>query len=298
MYTQFYGNYLLSNHYVSKEQLFSAIQRQGNEHMKLGTLAIHAGYMDAAQVDIVVEEQKRQDRKFGELAVEKRYLTEEQLDELLRMQPPSYLRLGQVLLSDGIMDNTDLENSLNGYQFENGIEDEDGTFEQQEVINRLFDNYFEKSGMEISSNGFIYSELLFNDLIRFIGDDFTPLSVESVSEAPVECCVKQSVLGEYAVNTYISVDHTTATVFASRYGHENYDTFNEYVQAALEDFLNLQNGLFTVNVSNDSATELTLSPPEHVEGSHLRFSGHTLYFPILYSFGRVEFFLEACQDIV
>jgi CheY-specific phosphatase CheX len=88
------------------------------------------------------------------------------------------------------------------------------------------------------------------------------------------------------------MDHTTAVVFASRYGHEHYDEFNEYVQAALEDFMNLQNGLFTVNVSNDAATELTLSPPELIEASHINFTGNTLYFPILYSFGRVEFFVE------
>jgi CheY-specific phosphatase CheX len=292
MYTQFFGNYLLSNNYVTKEQLFSAMQRQENEHMKLGTLAIHAGYMDAGQVDEVVLEQKHQDRKFGELALEKNYLTEEQLEELLHMQPPSFLMLGQVLLNDEIITNTDLENSLIGYQAENGIDEEDGMIEQQEVINRLFDNFFEKSGTEVSSNGFIYAELLFNDLIRFIGDDFTPLSVHEVTESPVEYCVKQSVLGDYDINTYISMDHTTAMEFASRYVNERFKTFNEYVQASLEDFLNLQNGLFTVNVSNDSATELTLSAPEVVDTTHITFAGNTLYFPILFSFGRVEFFLE------
>ena len=40
MYTQFFGNYLLSNGYVTKEQLFSAMQRQADNHLKLGTLAI------------------------------------------------------------------------------------------------------------------------------------------------------------------------------------------------------------------------------------------------------------------
>ena len=45
MYTQFFGNYLISNGYITQEQLFSAMRRQGTKHMKLGTLAIHAGYM-------------------------------------------------------------------------------------------------------------------------------------------------------------------------------------------------------------------------------------------------------------
>ena len=51
MYTQFFGTYLLSGGYVTPEQLFSAMQRQTKEHIKLGTLAIHAGHMTADQVD-------------------------------------------------------------------------------------------------------------------------------------------------------------------------------------------------------------------------------------------------------
>ena len=70
MYTQFFGNYLLSNGYVTQEQLFSAMQRQADNHLKLGTLAIHAGYMNASEVDDTVIHQTHQDRKFGELAVE------------------------------------------------------------------------------------------------------------------------------------------------------------------------------------------------------------------------------------
>ena len=65
MYTQFFGNYLLSNGYVTRDELFSAMQRQADQHLKLGTLAIHAGYMTASQVDDTVIHQTHQDRKFG-----------------------------------------------------------------------------------------------------------------------------------------------------------------------------------------------------------------------------------------
>ena len=46
MYAQFFGNYLLS-HGITKEQLMHAMQEANNEHPKLGTLAMHAGYMSA-----------------------------------------------------------------------------------------------------------------------------------------------------------------------------------------------------------------------------------------------------------
>jgi CheY-specific phosphatase CheX len=297
MYTQFFGNYLLLNEYVTKEQLFSAMQRQANEHMKLGTLAIHAGYMDAAQVDDTVIHQTHQDRKFGELAVELGYLSDEQVNELLQKQPPAFLMLGQVLLDDRILTNADFEKIMNGYRSANGLEDQDNLVEQQDVINRLFNNYFQESDTKISHNGYIFAELLFNDFIRFIGDDFTPLSVEQVTEAPIDCCVKQEVQGEYSITTYISMDQETAIHFASHYVHEQFQEFDEYVQASLEDFLNLQNGLFTVNVSNDSSTELTLSAPESVTTDKLTFAKKSLHFPILYSFGKVDFYIEPAQEV-
>ncbi len=79
MYTQFFGTYLLSKNYVNTEQLFDAMQKLSSQHMKLGTLAIHAGLMTASEVDSIVVEQTHQDKRFGELAIEMGYLTENQV---------------------------------------------------------------------------------------------------------------------------------------------------------------------------------------------------------------------------
>ena len=138
----------------------------------------------------------------------------------------------------------------------------------------------------------MFIELLFNDFIRFIGSDYTPLSVEEVTEASIACCVKQEIHGDYAINTYISMDLDTAISFATRYVHEQFHSYDEYVQASLEDFVNLQNGLFIVNVSNTSNTELTLGAPEHITVSPIQFSGRTLHIPVLYTFGTIDFYME------
>ena len=89
---------------------------------------------------------------------------------------------------------------------------------------------------------------------------------------------------------------TTCISFASRYVNEEFTEFDEYVQASLEDFLNLQNGLFIVNVSNTSNTELTLGAPEHITVSPIQFSGRTLHIPVLYTFGTIDFYME-CVSI-
>lgn len=292
MYTQFFGNYLLSNGYVTKEQLFSAMRREANQHMKLGTLAMHAGLMTASEVDETVIQQTHQDRKFGELAVELGYMTDDQVLSLLKQQNPAYLSLGQVLLDDGVITNADFEKIMKDYGSSNGITDLDAVTEMPEAIHQLLNHFLLKSETTISHNGYMFVELLFNDFIRFIGDDFTPLEVKEVTTAPVQCCVKQEVHGEYAINTYISMDEATAIAFASRYVHDEFKEYDEYVQSSLDDFLNLQNGLFIVNVSNDSSTELTLGVPEAQETDTLNFKNKTLHFPVLYPFGNIDIYIE------
>lgn len=85
-----------------------------------------------------------------------------------------------------------------------------------------------------------------------------------------------------------------AIEFASRYAMDTFNEFDEYVQASLEDFLNLHNGLFTVNMSNNNSIELQLSPPEVHEGDTVEIHAETVsyLFPILYPFGTIHFLLS------
>ena len=98
MYTQFFGNFLLSRGVVTSEQLINAIKEESTTHIKLGTLAIHAGYMTASEADNIIIMQTHEDKRFGELAVQGGYMTEEQVNSLLKMQKPDYLLLGQILI--------------------------------------------------------------------------------------------------------------------------------------------------------------------------------------------------------
>ena len=292
MYTQFFGNYLLSQGYVTQEQLFEAMQKQSSQRMKLGTLAMHAGLMTAEEVDQIVILQTHYDKKFGELAIEHGYLTNEQVVDLLKTQNPDFLLLGQVLVDDGVITNSDLENIITDYRSKNEMIEFDMTVENQEDIARLFENFFIMSETSVSKLGRMFLELLFNNFIRFVGEDFTPLSSEKVQEFPTECCVLQKIIGDYSVSAYLNMDEATAIEFASRYVGDQFTEYDEYVQASLDDFLNLHNGLFIVNCSNDYSLELSISAPEHCENSILTFENDAYYFPILYSFGIVHFILE------
>lgn len=290
MYTQFFGNYLLSKGYITNDQLFEALQEKSQKHTKLGTLAIHSGLMTAAEVDAVIVEQTHQDKKFGELTIEMGYLTDEQVKNLLNIQSPDFLLLGQILLDNGIIDNTTLEKIINDYRGENEISDLDMVFEDKESVEHLIGHFFASAGVDPSDLDKMYLELLFNSFIRFVGDDFTPLSAEPCEEFCADCCVKQNISGEYAISTYIGMNQATAINFASRYVKEAFSVYDEYVQASLEDFLNLNNGLFTVNCSNEKALELSLSAPEHFDGEQLTLT-NAYKIKVLYPFGTVHFII-------
>lgn len=289
MFTQFFGNYLLNEKLVSPEQLVEALQEKKNTRLKLGVLAINAGYMNASQVEKVHMEQTRKDKRFGDLAVELGFMTDSQVDELLGTQKVGYLLLGQALVDKGYMDNAQFESAINAYKAMYSLTDKDiangETSKMDELISSLCD-------FSSTSNEELYTEfvtLLFNNLVRFIGDDFTPLEPLSVIKKTDNVYqTTQGITGPFTADTSIVADEDVLIAFASRYADEELTSLDEYVTAAACDFINLHNGLFTVNVSNSKELELKLTPPYTENG--IKDTDKKLFvLPICYPFGTVSF---------
>lgn len=294
MYAQFFGNFLLSNDIITKEQLLAAMEQKSTRRPRFGTLAMHAGYMTASEIEHIRILQTHQDRKFGELAVEVGILTPEQVDELLTCQIPDYLALGQALVDDGIIDNYEFQRLVSDYISETEIYELDYYDESHEKIEQLFKHYLSMSDTEKQSHEIetMYSVLLFNNLIRFIGDDFTPVPGTVCFEYPKNFCISQEIHGKYNIKLYIDMPEETCIEFASRYVGENFYDFDEYVEASLHDFANLHNGLFCVNTSNSNNIELTLEPPKTEEDLLLFFEESAFLIPVIYPFGTVNFIVE------
>ena len=142
MYAQFFGNYLLSKRAVTAEQVIQAMEEQHIRHLKLGTLAIHAGYMNTEQVDDILIRQTQKNKRFGELAVEAGYLTKEQVEILLNQQIPIYLLIGQRLVENGALTEAELDRFIISYQQENELSQLDKTSLQQENLHTLIRNLF------------------------------------------------------------------------------------------------------------------------------------------------------------
>lgn len=95
---------------------------------------------------------------------------------------------------------------------------------------------------------------------------------------------------------YGDFGHEAAIAFASRYVDEEFEEFDEYVSASMEDFLNLHNGLFSVNMSNDYTVELHLQPPEAHENTVLSTEAPSYLLPVIYSFGTVNFIFSVTSE--
>lgn len=292
MYAQFFGNYLLSRQAVSTEQLIRAIEEQHTKHVKIGTLALHAGLMDTSQIDQILIRQTHENKRFGELAVEEGFLTQEQVDELLQQQVPIYLLLGQCLVENGALTETELDDLLASYQQESELSNLETDIMQQENLQTLIHDLFLISFSNIPDFLLQYLTLLFNNLIRFVGEDFTPLNPATCEEYVTEHGSSQIINGEFSLTSYLDMDEESAIAFASRYAKEEFEEFDDYVQASIEDFLNLHNGLFNVNISNEQSIELLLNPPVSIENTYITSSSEIILLPIIYPFGTVNFFFK------
>ena len=137
---------------------------------------------------------------------------------------------------------------------------------------------------------------MFNDLVRFIGDDFSPVHPELCKEYPTNYCISQQINGKFSIRTYIDMPESTCIAFASRYVDEDFNSFDEYVQSSLEDFLNLHNGLFNVNMSNEQGLELQLDVPNVVTDELITFEHEAYLLPVVYSFGTIHFIFELIHN--
>ena len=289
MFTQLFGNFLLRKGVVTPDQLLSALKASSQSHIKLGTLCIHAGLMTSAEVEKVYIMQTHQDKRFGEIAIEEGYLTARQVEELMENQGPSYLLLAQSLIEQGVLSHEEIELLLYDYQSETELYDLDMMDEHKDKLKKLVKNFCNFGEVRHADKAISYLQLLFNNLIRFIGDDFTPMDLVPFQEYVTNFAASQSISGEYKLCSAIDMDESTAISFASRYAGDTFTEFDEYVVASLEDFLNLHNGLYVVNISNTDSIELDLYPPISLANEIYSPEGSTYLLPISYTFGTINF---------
>lgn len=294
MFSQFFGNYLLNEGLVTTEQLTNAIQDVNRLHTRIGELAVRYGYLTPEQVEQIHILQTREDKRFGELVVEHWLMTGEEMSTLLDVQHNDYELLCKVLVDNHILSQEACDNAVEHFKQKYRLEDMDNlNLQQTTQINALINDFFDLTGLNDSKVYIKYISLLFNNITRFIGNDFTPFKENLLKEAPADMyIISQDVSGPFNARTAIAASEEALIGLASRYAEEDFTEFDEYVTASIQDFLNLHNGLFTVNAANEFVMNLTLTPPVESDNG-LDYANKTVYcLPIGFPFGTINFIVS------
>jgi len=288
MFSQYFGQYLLTEKYLTKDQLKAALEYQQSVHLKLGVLAINAGYMSAHQASEVHQMQSKADKRFGELAVDAAYLKEEQLEELLSSQRFGHLLLAQALIDKNYMSLQKFEEAI--YEYKKKYDVSESQFDAlqrdsvDEIINIYVDLEEDKYGVEIKH----YISLFMKNIIRFIDSEVYTDKIMKVEEYKTKCAVTQRIKNSINLRTYINAEENVFALIASKYAEEELTIVDDLAKDSVGEFLNLNNGLYLVGMS-DIGIELEMEPQsEFFE----KIIDSTYVLPIELPFGKMELIIS------
>lgn len=292
MLTQFFGSYLIDKKIITPEQLLEALRYKNTHAKRLGGLATAAGYMSFDEAEEVHLMQTQSDQMFAEIAVHMGYLTITQADELIQAQHTGYLLLGNAIIALGFCTPEVMSKAIADYEFDYQLSFSTILNSNKKKLGEMIQNYYHFPDADTVNPPWEYAALLLKNLIRFVGDDFRLLGrIQSIPSAlPDLLEVNQDIYGDANLKTAIVGYRTFMLRLASRYACEDFETFDEYTDASLQDFLNLHNGIFTVNMSKDHNMECRLSPTGSFSRTQDISTKEGYYIlPIEFTFGTVYF---------
>jgi hypothetical protein len=188
-----------------------------------------------------------------------------------------------------VLSNAQFESAIKDYNAKLSISDGNISGDQHEKISMLISEFFHFDTAENAKIYTGYVTLLFKNLIRFIGDDFTPLKANITQSITSSRIIDQEISGAYSATTMIAAGKEEYSAFAKRFAKEAYIADESFDDASAGEFLNVCNGLYAVNESNESGIELTLSPQAFQKDCTVTLEKQAFCIPVQFSFGEVEF---------
>jgi len=287
MFNQYFGYFLLKKGLLTTEQLYDAFALERSVRPKVGVLAIDAGLLSAAQVEEVQALQHRMDKKFGEIAIIQGYLTAEQLEDLLTTQKVKRLSLSQAVIDRGYLSLSQLEAALEGYKRESNLSPEQLTAlhngDYDSAVRAFVD--FSKAGVEANLL-YHYVALIMRNIMRFVGEE--PI-IDPNAPAVVGWLMTQNMTGASDLYTGLAMDEQVLVEMARRYSGEDISEPDALAKDSIAEFLNENNGLFVVNMS-DRHLEYELQPPS-VEKKTFAPAAKVFRIPLRLSFGQTDLYV-------
>lgn len=297
MFSQFFGNYLLTRGRISPEELREVLALQDAVRVKLGILAIDAGYMTAEQVERVHGLQAIRDKRFGEIAIEEGFLDEERLSELLSGQNRRHLLISQALVDRGVLGFEEVERLLADYRRDSGLSEDEYEALKSNDIDAVARALVRMPELGESGVYADYFALFTRNMVRFIDSGVFFGLAERAVETTCERFIHQEMEGRFKLFTGFSGPAAAMAEFAARFAKMSGPLDEELIGDALGEFMNVQNGLFLSKLSNEWV-ELELGTPEYRGAGRLRTVGAAYSVPFSLSFGRFVFYVGLGSPII
>ncbi len=291
MYSEFFGHYLLSHDKIDKDIVLELLKHEFHPGQTPPFKAVYHGYLSNEEYVTCLNEAIDSGKPFYDLVIEHGYMDAEQVSEITAEKEPVYMQFAQYLIDKGTVSPTEMSQIVADYVSGFELVDLDFIDEMNDAVDRILHDVTMITDGQDTMLLLDYYPLLFNDLIRYIGDDFTPLSVQAFTGYVSKICAKQDITSTNTLLTAIDMDENTAIEFATRFSSMEFTECDEYVDASLCDFLNQHNGLFAVNMANEHDYHLSLAIPESANYDIVSDSGTGFLLSVSYSFGVVNFFL-------
>ncbi|NLG04004.1 MAG: chemotaxis protein CheX [Clostridia bacterium] len=291
MFTQFYGQYLVKNSYLTNEQFLEIVEAEKTTRVKLGLIAVSEKMLTQAQADEINRLQARIDRRFGDIAIEKGYLTEEQVSILLGLQGNPYLSFVQTVVDKGFLTLQQLEEGLLQCKEKNGFTDD-----EMEAI---------KSGdVDLTSKVFIkilqpfyfdLFQLTLRNIVRFITPHIYMDKVYKTSKLDFEHLALQHSDGAHNICLGISGNGLSLLSIANPFAKERFEVIDDDSFDSVCEFINVINGLFASELSQ-SKVDIDMLPPVYYNQKSIKASDSFYVLPVYIKGSKVEIVIIVDTD--
>lgn len=248
MSARFFGQFLLERGKIIREELLDAVEFQKTINVKLGIIALDAGYLTADQIEKIHAEQQRTDKLFGELAIEFGFLKLEELEDLLLIQKNERISLGDALIQKGYLTMSSLEEELKIYKSS-----------KQNITESVYQKISQLKSHKIPE---VFLDLTIKLLRRLTDIEVDVLDVTSTSSsmAPHIWNTYQEFSGDTNGMFILSFDDKTLLNIASGIAQEQLRDIDEFAKDGVKEFVNTLVGHSAAKFSQDNI-KIELRPP-------------------------------------
>lgn len=163
-----------------------------------------------------------------------------------------------------------------------------------ELVERIISNSNYKT-ISTSLNDFSrhYIKKLLEDIILYVDANIKLGNIEFTDNYHLEHELSQEITGVPAAYSALDGNVKVLTAFAESYSNLGIAEYDSLCQEALLDFLNLHNGLFVVELSEEKICELSLSVPKQSDDYQINsdLKGRIILIPVTFTYGTITFVL-------